>query len=102
MTLPRLMPHESEKSTAASARTDCVLLAVYAPFGTDETLSNYPNSQPQPLTQHPLVRNLQKVAKLGVHVSALIDRVGEDTYLVEIPAGAPGRMCMNIMRLHFT
>jgi hypothetical protein len=96
MTLPRLTPHESEKSAerAAAARTDCVLLAVYAPFGTDETLSNYPNSQPQPLTQHPLVRNLQKVAKLGVHVSALIDRVGEDTHLVEIPAGAPGRMCI--------
>ena len=96
MTLPRLMPHESEKSAerAAAARTDCVLLAVYAPFGTDETLSNYPNSQPQPLTQHPLVRNLQKVAMLGVHVSALIDRVGEDTYLIEIPAGAPERMCI--------
>ncbi len=87
--LPRLTPDGRDD---AAAGTDSVLLAVYAPFGTDKTLSGYPGAQLQPLTQHPLVRHLMQVAGLGVHVSALIDRVGENTYLVEIPAGQPGNM----------
>jgi hypothetical protein len=74
--------------------TDSVTLAVYAMFGTDSTLSTYPDGSSQQLIQHPLVRNLLKVAKLGIHVSALIDRVGEPTYLVEIPAGRPSRLCV--------
>jgi hypothetical protein len=89
--LPRLTP---EGCDDAAAGTDSVLLAVYAPFGTDSTLSSYPGAQQQPLTQHPLVRHLLQVAGAGVHVSALIDRVGENTYLVEIPAGEPGRICI--------
>ena len=87
--LPRLVP---EGRDDAAAGTDSVLFAVYAPFGTDKTLSSYPGTKQQPLTQHPLVRNLLQVAGAGVHVSALIDRVGENTYLVEIPAGQPGNM----------
>jgi hypothetical protein len=87
--LPRLVP---EGCDDAAAGTDSVLLAVYAPFGTDKTLSSYPGTKQQPLTQHPLVRNLLQVAGAGIHVSALIDRVGENTYLVEIPAGQPGNM----------
>ena len=87
--LPRLIADECDD---AAAGTDCVLLAVYAPFGTDKTLSSDPGTQQQPLTQHPLVRALLKVATTGVHVSALIDRVGENTYLVEIPAGQPALM----------
>lgn len=87
--LPRLVP---EGCDDAAAGTDSVLLAVYAPFGTDKTLSSYPGAQQQPLTDHPLVRHLLQVAGLGIHVSALIDRVGENTYLVEIPAGEPGNM----------
>ena len=87
--LPRLVP---EGRDDAAAGTDSVLLAVYAPFGTDKTLSSYPGAAQQPLTQHPLVRNLLQVAGAGIHVSALIDRVGENTYLVEIPAGQPGNM----------
>jgi hypothetical protein len=87
--LPRLVP---EGCDDAAAGTDSVLLAVYAPFGTDKTLSSYPGNALQPLTQHPLVRNLLQVAGAGIHVSALIDRVGENTYLVEIPAGQPGNM----------
>jgi hypothetical protein len=87
--LPRLVP---EGCDDAAAGTDSVLLAVYAPFGTDKTLSSYPGTTQQPLTQHPLVRNLLQVAGAGIHVSALIDRVGENTYLVEIPAGQPGNM----------
>jgi hypothetical protein len=89
MKLPRLAPHD--KDSAASG-TDSVLLCVYAPFGTDRTLSRYPGGLSQDLGQHPLVRNLLRVAAGGVHVAALIDRVGEDTFLVEIPAGAPQRM----------
>mgnify|MGYP003471954140 CR=1 FL=1 len=87
--LPCLVPDGCDGTAAG---TDSVLLAVYAPFGTDAALSSYPGTQQQPLTQHPLVRHLQQVAGVGIHVSALIDRVGENTYLVEIPAGQPGRM----------
>ena len=87
--LPRLA---AEGCDDAVAGTDSVLLVVYAPFGTDTTLSSYPGTQLQPLTQHPLVRHLLRVAGVGIHVSALIDRVGENTYLVEIPGGQPGRM----------
>ena len=89
MKLPRLAPHDKQ---AAAAGTDCVLLCVYAPFGTDPVLSTYPEGQSQELAQHPLVRNLLKVAESGVHVAALVDRVGEDTLLVEIPAAQPQRM----------
>ena len=89
MKLPRLAPHDKQ---AAAAGTDSVLLCVYAPFGTDPVLSTYPEGQSQELAQHPLVRNLLKVAKSGVHVAALVDRVGEDTLLVEIPAAQPQRM----------
>jgi hypothetical protein len=89
MKLPRLAPHDKG---SAAAGTDSVLLCVYAPFGTDAVLSTYPDGESQELCQHPLVRNLLKVAALNVHVAALIDRVNEDTYLVEIPAGQPQRI----------
>ena len=62
-------------------------LAVYAPFGTDETLSSFPDGKSKKVTAHPLVQNLCKVADTGVNVFALIDRVGEGTSLIEIPAG---------------
>ena len=91
MDLPQLLQEEEK----AVPRHDCVLLAVWAPFGTDQTLSTYPNNQSQQLEQHPLVRNLCAVARLGIHVAALIDRVGEDTALVEIPAGAPDKLCVS-------
>ena len=89
MELPRLKTQDSD---SAAAGTDSVLLCVYAPFCTDKVLSTYPDGQSQDLAQHPLVRNLLKVAKCGIHVAALVDRVDEDTYLVEIPAGQPARM----------
>ncbi|TXC66662.1 hypothetical protein FSC37_15125 [Piscinibacter aquaticus] len=75
MALPRLWPEESGDSTP----TDSVLLAVYAPFGTDETLSTYPEGSSQTLAQHPLYQGLLKVAAQGIHVAALIDRVDDDT-----------------------
>ena len=68
----------------APPRLEGVLLAVYAPFGTDETLSDYPGNTTSVL-DHPLVDALRRVAKAGTHVMALIDRVGDDTYLLDIP-----------------
>jgi len=68
-----------------------VVLVVHAPFGTDETLSTYPDGSSLQLMQHPLVRHLLAVAKTGVGVCALIDRVGHDTMLLEVPGGKPSR-----------
>ncbi len=85
MNLPKLV---SEKGNG-SVRSDGVLLAVYAPFGTDETLSTFPDGSSQTLAQHPLYQGLLKVAAQGVHVAALIDRVDDDSWLVEIEAGRP-------------
>jgi hypothetical protein len=85
MKLPRLVP---ERGTQTSA-TDCVALVVYAPFGTDETLSTYPDGESQTLAQHPLYLGLLHISSQGVHVTALIDRVDDDTWLVEIEAGHP-------------
>ncbi|WP_374367664.1 clostripain-related cysteine peptidase [Piscinibacter sp.] len=86
MALPRLLPEQPDDSTL---RTDSVLFAVYAPFGGDEVLSTYPEGSSQTLAQHPLVQGLMKVAAQGIHVAALIDRVADDTWLLEIEAGKP-------------
>jgi hypothetical protein len=85
MPLPRLLPEKS----GDAATTDSVLFAVYAPFGSDENLSTYPEGRSQTLAQHPLVQGLLKVAAQGIHVAALIDRAQDDTWLVEIEAGQP-------------
>jgi hypothetical protein len=65
---------------------------VYAPFGTDEVLSTYPDGTSTTLTQHPLLQSLLRVADSGVRVSALIDRMGDDTVLVDIPPHRPADM----------
>ncbi|MEP6503077.1 MAG: hypothetical protein ABJD97_07100, partial [Betaproteobacteria bacterium] len=62
-------------------------LAVYAPFGTDPVLSTFPDGTTHDVNSHPLVRNLCLVADTGVNVLALIDRAGDGTTLVQIPAG---------------
>jgi hypothetical protein len=85
MDLPKLLPEKG----ADRARSDSVLLAVYAPFGTDDALSTYPDGSAQTLAQHPLYEGLLKVAQQGVHVAALTDRTKDDTWLVEIDAGRP-------------
>lgn len=85
MALPRLLPEK----TGASSATDSILFAVYAPFGSDEALSTYPEGSSQTLAQHPLYQGLLKVAAQGIHVAALIDRAQDDTWLVEIEAGKP-------------
>ncbi|HEX6019422.1 MAG TPA: hypothetical protein VFZ28_15105, partial [Burkholderiaceae bacterium] len=73
--------------------TDSVVLAVYAPFGTDAVLSRYPDATSGiPIQRQVLVKALQRVAAEGVHVSALIDLYDDDSYLVEIPALQPKAM----------
>jgi hypothetical protein len=62
-------------------------LAVFAPFGHDAALSNYPRGQTQRLQDHPLLAALVATAAEGVNVVALIDRMDDYTRLVEIPAG---------------
>jgi hypothetical protein len=69
-----------------------VVFAVYAPFGTDAVLSEYPNTTQAAVKNQALVRALQTVARHGVHVSALVDLYDDDSYLVEIPAGQPSGM----------
>lgn len=76
-------------TTDDGRQTKSVTLAVFAPFGTDETLSTFPDGTSEDLAQHPLFENLLKVAEQGAHVLALIDRAGHDTMLVRIPAGQP-------------
>jgi hypothetical protein len=66
-----------------------VVFAVYAPFGTDALLSEYPNQAQATIKNQALVRALQQVARQGVNVSALVDLYDDDSYLVEIPAGQP-------------
>jgi len=87
-TLPRF-----DRDDAFQAQSDdSIVLAVYAPFGSDPTLSHYPGSKPRPVIKHPLVQALTKVAALGVHVHALIDLVGDDSYVVEIEAGRAAKV----------
>jgi len=90
--MPKTTARPPRRDTSpAPLRNDRVVLVVYAPFGTDETLSTYPDGSSMQLAQHPLYRSLLGVAKAGVSVCALIDRVGCDTVLVEIPGGKPAQ-----------
>jgi hypothetical protein len=81
------LPRFDIERAARSECGDSIVLAVYAPFGTDPTLSHYPGQKPRPVVLHPLVRSLAKVAALGIHVHLLIDLAGDDTYVVEIDGG---------------
>jgi len=74
---------------AQPLRNDALCFVVHAPFGDDETLSRYPGTERQSLENHPLVAALRGVAAQGVAVLALIDRPGEETWLVDIPPGQP-------------
>lgn len=70
------------------------VLAVYVPFGSDETLSNFPDGNTRALEDHPLIDAWRQVAKAGTPVMALVDRVGADSYLVNIPAEQPEAMTL--------
>ena len=81
---------EAPSPDMLAARPRAITLVVFAPFGTDKTLSTYPDGQTQSIAAHPLLRNLRRVSELGVNVCALIDRVDDDSWLVTIPAhGSP-------------
>jgi len=82
-------PHLLPSSGATSPRSDGVTLVVFAPFGSDEVLSSYPDGTSRDLAQHPLMRALLKVAETGVTVAVAIDLLDDATYLVDIPAGRP-------------
>jgi Clostripain family len=84
-----IVPTSTPVSGNDKLTPDRLVFAVYAPFGTDETLSTYPDGRSRELAQHPLFSALLKVSEHGVAVAALIDLAGDDTYLVEIPAGKP-------------
>lgn len=80
--------------TVAPLRHDALCFVVHAPFGDDETLSCFPGTERQSLESHPLVAALRGVAAEGVAVVALIDRPGEETWLLDIPPGEPDGMRM--------
>jgi len=79
--------HNPPADIAARIDARKVTLAVYAAFGTDPVLSHFPDGTTQGLADHPLVQNLAKVAAEGVNVVALIDLIGDDTYLLTMKAG---------------
>ena len=89
MALPTL---KFAKPTAGASTTAGVTFAVYAPFGTDPVLSRYPGNVPLAIGNHPLVLAVREVSKRSVNVVALVDLHGDDTWLVEIPAGKPTAM----------
>jgi hypothetical protein len=70
-------------------RVQDLILAVYAPFGTDAVLSGYPDGVQKPPLEHPLIRNLAGVAAEGVEVVVAIDLQDYGTTLVRLPAGQP-------------
>jgi hypothetical protein len=88
--MPKPLQIHMNRSTARGC-DGSIVFAVYAPFGTDEILSVYPAGSQLPIQQQNLVKRLQDVAALGVNVSALIDLFEDDSYLVEIAAGKPGK-----------
>jgi hypothetical protein len=72
-----------------------ITLAVFAPFGGDDTLSRYPDDQTKNVQDHPLVKALTEVAAAGVNVCALVDRTNDDSWRIDIPAG--GQACFTSM-----
>jgi hypothetical protein len=65
------------------------MLAVYAPYGGDTALSDFPEDRTRSVLEHPLIDALRRVARTGVPVIALVDRVGDDTWLVEVSPEDP-------------
>jgi len=70
-------------------KSESVVLVVFAPFGTDEVLSEFPDGVTTSVSAHPILAALKGVAKAGTHVLALVDRVEDNSWLIEIPAGQP-------------
>ena len=78
-----------EPSDPPQCRNGQVMFVVYAPFGTDDALSTYPDGTTHDIAQHPLIANLVKVAAAGTAVTALVDLTGDSTYFVRIAARDP-------------
>jgi hypothetical protein len=85
------MPNLIFTGDVKTAKTQGVTVVVYAPFGTDATLSTYPGTT-QSVATHPLVLALEQVAADGCNVVALLDRVDDDSWLLEIAAGAARKL----------
>jgi Clostripain family len=77
---------QSPSDALLAAPNNLLTLVAYAPFGTDRTLSEYPDGISQTIATHPWLENLKKVAALGINVCALVDRVEDDSWLITIPA----------------
>jgi hypothetical protein len=87
--MPLLSRGEPHDPRQAALRP--VTLVLYAPFGDDATLSRYPGGSSLALEAHPLFKSLADVAGHGVNVCALIDRVDDDSWLLEARAFGPLR-----------
>lgn len=89
--LPTLQPLGTDCPGPAA---DSVVLAVFAPFGSDKVLSTWPAPETGPqaaIRQQAIVQSLLRVAAQGVHVCALVDLVDDDSWYIEIPAKQPGK-----------
>jgi Clostripain family len=83
-------PHEKLPTIKDDHCSAGVVFVVYAPFGGDANLSTYKDGASTTVDRHPLLTNLKSVAAQGTHVCALIDRVDDQSWLIEIPAfGTP-------------
>ncbi len=80
------MPTTPLVQSQNSAIKQPLTLVIYASFGSDDLLSQYPNGQTQNVSEHPMVESCREVATLGVNVCLLIDRKDDDTHLVTIAA----------------
>ena len=86
MALAQLTSLRPGATAAGGNPPSAVTLVVYAPYGTDPALTDYPGSTVTSIERHPLVQNLARVAACGVHVYALVDLVDDSTWLVEFTA----------------
>ena len=73
-------------------RAPGTIFVVYAPFGDDPMLTYQPDETATDVIQHTLVKSLMTIARDGVHVIALIDRMQRQTYLLDIPAGTTAQL----------
>jgi hypothetical protein len=87
-----IMPAVSAAPTDDLSLEKSISLVLYAPFGNDSVLSEYPDRQTQRVEDHPLVENMIAVSKLGVNVCALMDRAHDDTWLITVPANGEVRI----------
>jgi hypothetical protein len=86
------MPTDRPQSKRDDLITRPLTFVIYAPFGSDVALSNYPENNTQRVNDHPLLAAGRAVAALGVNVTMLVDRVNDDSHLITIPANGEMRV----------